>query len=515
MHRPSINNPNVSLIQVSWLAPERPEGQVNLYELSIKEKTPSENTSHVINTTALSYTLPSCDKDDKIYYFSVRAINIEGSDRYPGPWSEETENYCQPAPKYIYYLGMMLVVVMAGVTLYCVRRLCTQCKRMQDIEIKLPGNLEPQCDLSLGLSQWQPVVDKQRPGDEHATVGRGHGHSHGRDHHHHHAPDEQLLLDGKVEGCRGTEVGVGARTDTAVAAASGGGGGDSSGCSSGQESVISSLASATNLSATGTDSGTEQPRTPADEEVEMELEGPTVGSGSSTGSGSVNSSGSVNGSGSAGASEHSVDRSREGSLRLRKPVLQQPGYCVLGVQPETGSGAAEQKGLVSRGYVPLPKLATMATPLSASVTPSSPYVIAIDSKQLVKKTPAGTAVAATAAPYSSVVPTTTLININDPGALSFALQPTQDPATTLKHDRNQQHDSLHSFGLDYQLNPYCRLGLDAKAVSPHSNTLAHPAHVYVADQRPTPSHQIARGRANPLNGYVPHKHLDSKMLKGD
>lgn len=51
MHPPSVNSPNQTVIQISWMPPEKRGGAINLYELKIKEKSSSTNTTNVINTT--------------------------------------------------------------------------------------------------------------------------------------------------------------------------------------------------------------------------------------------------------------------------------------------------------------------------------------------------------------------------------------------------------------------------------------------------------------------------------
>lgn len=51
MRQPSINNPNVTLIQISWMPPEDRGGEIDVYDLRIKEKTGNENITRIINTT--------------------------------------------------------------------------------------------------------------------------------------------------------------------------------------------------------------------------------------------------------------------------------------------------------------------------------------------------------------------------------------------------------------------------------------------------------------------------------
>lgn len=404
------------------MAPDDRGGEINLYELKIKEKTSNENTTRIINTTGkysrersatatstcstritltdLRYSIPNCHEDEtyRIYYFSVRAVNVDGSKRYAGPWSPETENYCQAAPKYIYYIlmGIFMFVFMAALALYGIKRLWRRCELMRDIEVKLPGNLEqPTCDVDLG--HWPSGgVGKQQFSA--AAAAESDGHSTPTD------PDavEQLLLDRKQPAS-----------------------GDSSGCSSGQESVISSLASATNLSS-GSDSGNEHPKSTAESD------------------------------------------NNDGSLRLRKP-----GYCVLGALPALPDATS--------GYVPVPK----PTEARRQTPAHSPYVIAADTANF---------------GYSSVVPTSTLINIEQ-SHVAAPSSPVLPPA-----DLYVKTDPP---GSEYLLSSYCRLGMpDGK--SNVGRQAAPPSSATALLDRP---HALLA--TEPHKGYVPHKHFDSKTLKGD
>lgn len=360
-----------------------------------------------------------------------------------GPWSPENENYCQAAPKYIYYIltGVCLFILMAALIIYGAKWMWVECKRMRDIEVKLPGSLEQPPDVN--MSHWS--ISGKDSNDSHIPADIGPD------------PDEQLLLDRKADGLIN---------------------GDSSGCSSGQESVISSLASGTNLSGSAAlDSGTEQPKMPSDEE------------------------------------QLPNTSSREGSLRLRKPTT--TNYCVLGV-----GGMPETDVVTGRGYVPVPKASCVVTH-DRKLPVHSGYVIAVDPKQLItrdKSTPLSLPTSSVG--YSSVVPTSTLINI-DPGALTFGdVNPNGNlsPDGYVKTEGSLQLNN-DPVGSDYPLSSYCRLGLDGKSISPTLPLASRDKSdlnmiTDQLDSEPTPR---SVRTSEPIKGYVPHKHFDtnSKMLKGD
>lgn len=233
-----------------------------------------------------------------------------------------------------------------------------------------------------------------------------------------------------------------------------GGRGDSSGCSSGHESVISSIASAG-----------------------------ASDDGSNAGTGAASDSGTEQPT----TPDHEDERCSGGELRLRKAAT--PGYCVLGV----ADGGAPIP--LNSGYVPVPK--------TAAVTDSARrgYV------QAARPEPG----------YSSVVPTSTLINIDGglggggecvssgnaaapvtqrPTAGSLTGTPLHvptSPAYVKTEPTAAAGSGVGAPPADYLLSSYCRLGLDGKTVNTDPQPLAPPL----------------------AKGYVPHKHYDSKMLKGD
>lgn len=228
MVAPVVRFLNMSLLNVTWTTPTFKGGKLDMYELSIKERTSSGNSSRHVNTTDRWSLVPNCNEDvesAKIYYFSVRAINVDGNRRYPGKWSAEAEHYCPSSSRFIYWVLSSLAVTGAIFILvfFFAKKLYEHCQMMSDVEVKLPSGLD--CGVPQELDQW-PSNPKMQNDDMHRRDTL--------------SADEELLLDRKND-VNDSVMGIS---------------GDSSGCSSGQESVISSV-SGTNLS---TDSGTEQPK---------------------------------------------------------------------------------------------------------------------------------------------------------------------------------------------------------------------------------------------------------------
>lgn len=118
--------------------------------------------------------------------------------------------------------------------------------------------------------------------------------------------------------------------------------------------------------------------------------------------------------------------------------------------------------------------------------------------------------------YSSAVPTSTLINI-DQGSLTYG-----QPMTSTEEISGPYVKSTWTSvqpeppANDYILhNSYCRLGLDGKSLVP-KNPLADSSDLITEnlEKESTVPKQTVRA-SDSVKGYVPHKHFDSKMLKGD
>ncbi|KAJ3639518.1 hypothetical protein Zmor_002874 [Zophobas morio] len=216
--KPTVDRRNGTSITIAWNRPSQPGGNSTFYLVRLRPK--DDNKVFEYNTTGRTYVLQNCGDGGKYntFYVSVKAINkIKGTD-VDGPWSDELENYCYRPINYVMYL--LLVLAIAGLISvgFLFTRLYHRCKIMQDVEVKLPPGLAPVvADHTLVPWSTEKHQESRTP---------------------HSPPDEELLLVKMSEGRNFS--------------------GDSSGCSSGHESVTSSLESGTHISSSA-DSGTEQP----------------------------------------------------------------------------------------------------------------------------------------------------------------------------------------------------------------------------------------------------------------
>ncbi|KAK2586334.1 hypothetical protein KPH14_010628 [Odynerus spinipes] len=191
---PNVRFINSSQVVVIWSKPQNTAGHLDYYEIS-------SNDGEVQNSTRTEALLPIPDCKtvgrERLYQFRVRAVNIAADNTHlKGPWSNPGEGNCySDGPSFRVWVVIWVIGSLSGVAfLFCVaytsKRMWLKCKAMQDVEVKLPPGLAPNMKLL------------QKVGEQHI------------------------------------------RQSSA----------DSSGCSSGQESVTSSLTSDSQVSS---DSGTE------------------------------------------------------------------------------------------------------------------------------------------------------------------------------------------------------------------------------------------------------------------
>ncbi|XP_053977661.1 uncharacterized protein LOC128875796 [Hylaeus volcanicus] len=193
MNVPNVRFVNSSQVIVIWNKPQYSAGHLNYYEISSSDGEVQNNTR-----TEAQLPIPDCKTvgRERLYQFRVRAVNIApGNVHLKGPWSEPGEGNCySDGPSF----SVWVIWVIGGITILAIllclghvlKRMWLKCKAMQDVEVKLPPGLAPNMKLL------------QKVGEQHI------------------------------------------RQSSA----------DSSGCSSGQESVTSSLTSDSQVSS---DSGTE------------------------------------------------------------------------------------------------------------------------------------------------------------------------------------------------------------------------------------------------------------------
>ena len=191
---PNVRFMNSSQVIVMWGKPEHAAGHLNYYEISS-----GDGEIHNSTTTEAQLPIPDCKTvgREQLYQFSVRAVNIASDNTYlRGPWSDPGQGTCySDGPSFsvwviIWVIGGVSVVAVLLCLAHVSKRMWLKCKAMQDVEVKLPPGLAPNMKLL------------QKVGEQHI------------------------------------------RQSSA----------DSSGCSSGQESVTSSLTSDSQVSS---DSGTE------------------------------------------------------------------------------------------------------------------------------------------------------------------------------------------------------------------------------------------------------------------
>lgn len=229
---PSAKNINSSMVLVSWKPPPNPGGPLDYYEVTVikVDEKSRKNVTYVYNTTATESQIhaPNCESGGSVkYVFHVRAVNMGTNNvKHYGQWSGPVETSCYRSdmPQEVLiaiYVGVsILLIILSLVIFYFGKSVWQRCKEMQDVQVKLPPGLVPS-EKEKGHEYW-PTVDVH----DHIT-GKSRSNA---------SADEEYLLDKKEER-HGRNLS-----------------GDSSGCSSGHESVSSSLTSDTRSSS---DSGTE------------------------------------------------------------------------------------------------------------------------------------------------------------------------------------------------------------------------------------------------------------------
>lgn len=239
MERPTVQGINSSMVLVSWSPPRNPAGLLNYYEVAVIKVDSHNAKNHSItsNVTAIAYgnsslvAVPNCKTEGYLkYLFQVRAVNIGTNNvTYYGNWSSPGESNCYASglPKevvvVIWVCGFIVVLALTLLFCYIGKRAWLRCKEMQVVEVKLPPGLE-------GFVLQEKVKEEHEywPTDNRDILtGKPRSNA---------SADEELLLQKKDERHGRNPSG------------------DSSGCSSGHESVSSSLTSGTQCSS---DSGTE------------------------------------------------------------------------------------------------------------------------------------------------------------------------------------------------------------------------------------------------------------------
>ncbi|XP_060537286.1 cytokine receptor [Cylas formicarius] len=213
---------NSSLV-IHWEKPKNPGGKLDYYEVKLGS---SRDLGSVYpqNVTEPRYIMQNCDETKRydIFYMSVRAININDETGEPlkGPWSETKEYRCAPpkSPTGIYIGIFICVIFFFGGVAYASKKGWEKWKDMKALQPKFPDGIEAVINSELEKEKHLDDDDHSLPADELPMLKK--------------FPSQSRTLSG-----------------------------DSSGLSSGNESVASSLHSAENFSTS--DSGTEHPRSPS------------------------------------------------------------------------------------------------------------------------------------------------------------------------------------------------------------------------------------------------------------
>ncbi|XP_072402473.1 cytokine receptor-like isoform X1 [Diabrotica undecimpunctata] len=221
--RPYVNgNSDENIIR--WDKPDPPRGDIDYYQLSITRDGFNMEEGSLKNVTnANNYTIENCrDAGLHTFFVAVRAVNNIDGEHVIAPWSDTVKIYCYRSSWYIFIYvffgicGMLLIG-------YGLKKLYMCWNIARHVEIKLPPGLAPAVEHH--NEKNMDIIERNFT----------------------HDPDEELLLERMNEKCQAV---------------------DSSGCSSGQESISSSVESTTHLSV---DSGTDQPRNVSDDNKENSL----------------------------------------------------------------------------------------------------------------------------------------------------------------------------------------------------------------------------------------------------
>ncbi|XP_030748667.1 cytokine receptor isoform X2 [Sitophilus oryzae] len=204
-----------SSVLLSWHKPTPDQAKVDFYEIWIGTNKNDEPSSkgQIYKTFSLQYNTSMCKDDEKLktIYVMIRGVNMLADKRLEGPWSEKMLWPCNTTSEtWVVITIIAAIFIFGGLMVYLGKKLWGHISLMRNVTVKLPD----------GLADLVNYPEKEK---QHSDV---------------------PLLNKKFPG----------QTNNALS-------GESSGCSSGQESVASSIESTGHLSAS--DSGTEQPRSPS------------------------------------------------------------------------------------------------------------------------------------------------------------------------------------------------------------------------------------------------------------
>ncbi|XP_031844734.2 cytokine receptor domeless isoform X1 [Nomia melanderi] len=148
---PSVRFMNSSQVVVMWKRPQNAGGYLNYYEISSSDGDIQNSTK-----TEAQLPIPDCKTvgRERLYQFRVRAVNIVPDNMHlKGPWSEPGEGNCySDGPSFgvwvmIWVIGGISMVAILFCLGHVSKRMWLKCKAMQDVEVKLPPGLAPNMKL--------------------------------------------------------------------------------------------------------------------------------------------------------------------------------------------------------------------------------------------------------------------------------------------------------------------------------------------------------------------------------
>ncbi|CAL7946416.1 unnamed protein product [Xylocopa violacea] len=148
---PNVRFMNSSQVIVRWKKPQYAAGYLNYYEISSSDGEIQNSTG-----TETQLPIPDCKTvgRERLYQFRVRAVNVASNNLHlKGPWSEPGEGNCySDGPSFsvwviIWVIGGVSIVAILLCLAHVSKRMWLKCKAMQDVEVKLPPGLAPNMKL--------------------------------------------------------------------------------------------------------------------------------------------------------------------------------------------------------------------------------------------------------------------------------------------------------------------------------------------------------------------------------
>lgn len=144
---PKVRFMNSSQVMVTWDPPQHPAGPIKLAYYEIEA-----SFGEIQNITKMEaqLSIPDCKTvgQERQHSFRVRAINIgPNNEHLTGPWSDAGEGNCYseiPSQTVLAVIWVIAVIFVLGVisgVIYCIKRMWLKCQDMQDFEVKLPPGL--------------------------------------------------------------------------------------------------------------------------------------------------------------------------------------------------------------------------------------------------------------------------------------------------------------------------------------------------------------------------------------